>query len=211
MRRTLNSRYVSASLLVGLFMFIVTGTFAKTAQAFDAQDLATFKNGGAIALMRHAIAPGNGDPTDFKIGDCSTQRNLSADGVIQSQKIGLQFKEQGVGKLAIYSSQWCRCIDTATHLGLGSVIQLPILNSFYQDRSTEQQQTSDLSQWIVNRLSNNSANLNTQQPNTTPAILVTHQVNITALTGVFPRSGEVVFVSLENSELRVLSTWLHDD
>lgn len=193
-------------LLTGLFAVCTT---SSTAEA-EVDVWQAFSNGEAVALMRHAIAPGNGDPAEFILGDCKTQRNLSKDGVLQAQKIGLQLKEHGIEYVDVFSSQWCRCVDTAVNLDLGTVKQLPMLNSFYQDRSTEEAQTTQIRQWIVNRLASKSSDVTDDQLSAKPALLVTHQVNITALTGVVPASGEVVFVAMNNGQLTVLTTWISD-
>lgn len=208
MNMVITKRLASLRLLACFFAL----SSAYTASASEIDGWKAFANGEAIALMRHAIAPGNGDPAEFSLNDCKTQRNLSEEGLLQAQQIGLQFKQHGLiqetMQTDIFSSQWCRCVDTAVNLDLGSVQQLPMLNSFYQDRSTESEQTEQLTQWIVNRLTAKSPNATADKKTTTPAILVTHQVNITALTGVFPSSGEVVFVSIDNNKPTVLATWL---
>ena len=80
-----------------------------------------------VFIMRHAIAPGTGDPPGLRLGDCSTQRNLSQDGVLQAQEIGRRLKSNGVIPTSIWSSQWCRAMDTAINLGLGPVTPLPAL------------------------------------------------------------------------------------
>jgi phosphohistidine phosphatase SixA len=141
---------------------------------------AEFLQGRAVALLRHATAPGLGDPPGFRIGDCITQRNLSYEGRQQARRIGEFFRTKGVKEASIYSSQWCRCLETATLLNLGKVNELPSLNSFFKDSSTEKSQTKEISQFIVSL------------PSGKPAIMVTHQVNITALTGIVPGSGEIV-------------------
>ena len=143
---------------------------------------AAAKSGDLIVLMRHALAPGTGDPDEFELGDCTTQRNLSAEGLEQARRIGDLFRTQGISRARVFTSQWCRCRDTAEALALGPVTELPVLNSFFRDFSTEERQTRELTHWL------------SSQPRSGPLILVTHQVNITALTGVFPASGELVFV-----------------
>lgn len=139
---------------------------------------------GQFLLLRHALAPGTGDPANFNVDDCTTQRNLSEAGRGQARRIGARIKQAGIEKATVYSSQWCRCMDTADLLGLGEVQVLPVLNSFYQRWHLEAEQTEALKQWLVD------ANL------TKPRVLVTHQVNITALTGVFPASGEMVVAEI---------------
>ena len=87
---------------------------------------------GHFVMIRHALAPGFGDPPEFVIGDCSTQRNLDDEGRKQALKIGRLFKSKGFKKAKIYSSQWCRCRETASMLRLGKVIDLQALNSFFE-------------------------------------------------------------------------------
>jgi len=211
MERLFNKYFVSPWLRVRLLLFLLTITTTQSISATEPELWEAFNNGEVIALMRHAIAPGNGDPTEFNVNDCSTQRNLSKDGILQAQQIGLQIKANNTTQTDVYSSQWCRCYDTAINLNLGTVQKLPMLNSFYQNRSTEAAQTTQLKDWIINRLSNNTSTKNVNEPNTGPALLVTHQVNITALTGVFPSSGEIGFVGIDNSQITVLKTWLATD
>ena len=138
--------------------------------------------GGHVALIRHALAPGTGDPANFTLGDCGTQRNLSDEGRAQAARIGARFRKEDIASARVFSSQWCRCLETAELLGLGAVEALPILNSFYEQRENEDRQTQALQAWLA------------EQTLDRPTVLVTHQVNITALTGVFPSSGEMVVV-----------------
>ena len=153
------------------------------------------RSGDHVALLRHAIAPGTGDPPDFVIGDCATQRNLSDEGREQARRIGARFRENGVERAAVFSSQWCRCQETASLLELGSVNELPLLNSFFQDYERREPQTQQLRQWIAELASRG------------PLVLVTHYVNIAALTRVRPGSGELVVVRLnEAGEISVLGT-----
>ena len=140
------------------------------------------KSGDHLVLVRHALASGYGDPDNFDLESCETQRNLNNKGRYQSRKIGNLFREHGIGGAAIYSSQWCRCADTARLLELGKVSELPSLNSFFGRFERKQTQTKEAMQWIKN------ASLDI------PTVLVSHQVNITALTGYSPSSGEIVFV-----------------
>ena len=139
-----------------------------------------------MALMRHALAPGTGDPVRFNVNDCSTQRNLSDEGQEQSRRIGALFRQNGIDAALVYSSQWCRCLDTANLLGLGAVEPLRIINSFFQTFDRGPMQTAALGEWMA------------QAPLVQPTILVTHQVNITAFTGVYPSSGEIVFLKRGN-------------
>ncbi|HEX4843340.1 MAG TPA: histidine phosphatase family protein [Limnobacter sp.] len=139
---------------------------------------------GVHAIMRHTTAPGFGDPANFKLGDCSTQRNLSADGIQEAKVLGKTLQDRGLRFSAVYSSQWCRCLDTARAMNLGEVLELPALNSFFQDRTKGDPQTAALLTFL--RALNPSDKV----------LLVSHQVNVTALTGIFPSPGEVILFRL---------------
>lgn len=134
---------------------------------------------GTAAIMRHAIAPGTGDPANFRLEDCSTQRNLDERGRDQARAIGAAIRAAGVQIDRVLTSQWCRCRETAELLGLGPVEEMPALNSFFADRSTREAQTRLLRDFLVTL------------PDDQRVVLVTHQVNITALTGRGVSSGEV--------------------
>jgi phosphohistidine phosphatase SixA len=138
-----------------------------------------------FALIRHALAPGTFDPPGFRLDDCATQRNLSAEGRTQAVRIGELFRANGIETTRLYSSQWCRCLETATLLKLGNISPQPLLNSFAQDRDRAIQQTAALRPWI-GRLDL-----------TGPTVMVTHQVVITKLSEVFPGSGEIVVMRRE--------------
>jgi len=156
---------------------------------------AALRDGSAFALMRHARAPGTGDPPEFDLNDCATQRNLSEDGRRQAAAIGEAFRAHGIARARVFSSAWCRCRDTALLLNLGPVETLPALNSFFAAREREDTQTDAVKTWIA------------AASNDLPLILVTHQVNITALTGVYPGSGEVVVARLgPEGDITVLGT-----
>ena len=145
-----------------------------------------------FALIRHALAPGFGDPENFRIGERKTQRNLSEEGRQQARKIGKLSKSHGIARADVYSSQWFRCLETAELLDLGEVQSLPVLNSFFQDFSKEAEQTTGVKNWLL------------QHEFSKPLILVTHQVNITALTGVYPASGEILIVKIDGDSFQVL-------
>jgi 8-oxo-(d)GTP phosphatase len=168
-------------LLLALCMIL-----AIPATAQQADPLAALQQGAAVALVRHATAPGTGDPANSRLGDCTTQRNLSEDGRREARALGKRLRDAGIDEARVYSSQWCRCLETAGLLGLGEVVPLPILNSFFSDRSRGPGQTEALRRMIA------------EEGDGPPRIFVTHQVNISALTEVFPRSGEIVVVSVED-------------
>ena len=145
-----------------------------------AQLWAALRQGEAVAVMRHAVAPGTGDPASFRLDDCSTQRNLSEEGRAQARAIGERFRAHGIERAKVYSSQWCRCLETARLLDLGPVETVAALNSFFQNRQQGPAQTAEVLELLA------------ASPSEDPIVLVTHQVNVTALTEVFPQSGEVV-------------------
>ena len=144
----------------------------------------TFEKKNSIYLIRHALAPGNGDPDNFDLSDCSTQRNLNATGILQSFKIAQFFIDNEIVIDNVYSSQWCRCKDTAKY-AFKDYKEFPALNSTFQpphDKNAKNQ-IKELRDYIQ-KWNGNGGNL----------VLVTHYVIITAITDVVPRSGEIVII-----------------
>ncbi|MDX5406049.1 MAG: histidine phosphatase family protein [Chromatiaceae bacterium] len=158
-------------------------TLPLTSKADDSA-WALWREGKAVLIMRHTLAPGTGDPAGFVLENCSTQRNLSSEGQQQAKRWGALLRQQHSGDITLYSSQWCRCLDTARLMGLTPPTPLPVLNSFFAGRGDGDKQTQALLQQF--------ATAQTAQP----TVLVTHQVNFTALTGIFPRSGEAAIIAL---------------
>jgi 8-oxo-(d)GTP phosphatase len=184
-------RLLKISLILILYFFDCSRVEAGTLNS-----LLILKQSNHVALMRHTLAPGFGDPDNFELHNCDTQRNLSTEGVIQAQKVGKLLKSIGILTASVHSSQWCRCVDTANNLNLGPISVLPPLNSFFQNLRHEKKQTNAIIDWINN------------QKLDKPTILVTHQVNITALTGVYPSSGEIVVVKrIRNRSLKLVGTF----
>ena len=147
---------------------------------------------GTHLVMRHALAPGTGDPPGFQVRDCDSQRNLDQRGRAQARAIGAALRETGLAFDQVLSSQWCRCLETARLLDLGPVQAFPVLNSFFGNRATGPDQTRDLRSFLDGLDGR--------------AILVTHQVNITALTGRAVRSGEVFAIRAGPSGVEVLGS-----
>lgn len=155
---------------------------------------ALLREGGVAVLIRHAqTEPGLGDPAGFRLDQCQTQRNLSAEGRAQARRLGEAFRQAGVRLDEVRSSAWCRCIDTA-QLAFGQATVWPALNSFFRDGSGEAQ-TAEVRQALQGL----------QRPRNW--VLVTHQVNITALTGEVPSMGEVLLTrpQADGRALRVLA------
>lgn len=180
-------RRLVLALLALLAMPVLAAGAARASGEAEAW-AALSSNRSAIAVMRHALAPGTGDPAGFKLDDCSTQRNLDDRGRAQARAIGAAFRKRGIAVDQVLTSQWCRARETAALLGLGEPQELPDLNSFFADRREAESQTQRLAAAIR------------ALPQGTVAVLVTHQVNITALTGVYPASGEII-VGRQEGEL----------
>ncbi len=147
---------------------------------------------GTFALMRHALAPGTSDPAGFRLDACETQRNLDARGKEQARKTGETFRDQGIEFDQVWTSQWCRTRETAALLNLAPVVDMPALNSFFEDFSSSETQTADI-----------MALLGATQGR---VLIVSHQVNIRALTGQGTRSGEVLIVRLVGESLQVIGS-----
>lgn len=141
---------------------------------------------GTALLLRHALAPGIGDPPGFELDDCSTQRNLSAAGREQARALGERLRALGIPSARVYSSRWCRCLETARLLDLGPVQPLPALDSFFRTRNAGPSRTRAAREFLA------------ALPPGPPVILVTHQVNISALSGRFAASGEGVVVRMSS-------------
>ena len=155
-----------------------------------------FKNlHSKVFFMRHALAPGNGDPENFKLDDCSTQRNLSNDGIDQARKISNEFNKYDVKFTKVYSSYWCRCYETVKSMGLKNYELHSGLNSFYQNYANKKEVLRDLKDLI--------SSLDKKQG---PYLFVTHYVVIGSYTNIFPVSGGIVVHDLNsqvNNELQL--------
>jgi phosphohistidine phosphatase SixA len=168
-------------LLPPLAFSLLVGRPAPAADLFD-----LLRSGGRVLLMRHAqTVPGTGDPPGFRLDDCSTQRNLGEPGRAQARAIGERLRAERVPVGAVRTSAWCRCRETAALLGLGPVEHLQPLDSFFEDRSRRERHREGMIAFIAAWRGPGNA------------VLVTHQVNVTAVADVFPRSGEIVAVTAE--------------
>lgn len=160
----------------------------------QANDWQALEEPGAIAIMRHALAPGFSDPDKFVLEDCATQRNLDDQGRAQARAIGAAFRDRGITFDTVYTSQWCRCRDTADLLDVGPVEEAPALNSFFKDFSDEAARTRAARALIADTSGRR--------------MLVTHQVNISSLTGRSTRSGEVLIIRMTGDGAEVLGSIL---
>ena len=141
----------------------------------------SLKEGNKLIFIRHALAPGNGDPENFELQNCSTQRNLDDIGIQQSKRIGLIFKKNKIKIDKIYSSEWCRCKDTAKY-AFNDFKTFDALNSFYDIRfaANEDKQIKDFYEFIDNIDSKNNI------------VFVTHYVVIGSILNIGTSSGEIV-------------------
>lgn len=154
---------------------------------------AKLKAGGHVVLIRHASTEaGLGDPPGFRLGDCATQRNLSEAGREESRRLGRQFKFRAINFATARSSQWCRCQETA-RLAFGEEPEpWPVLNSLHADASGEAVLVKEV----------NALAAKVKPPYN--AVLVTHNFNIRALTGLSPREAEVIIARSAGGKLEVV-------
>ena len=164
-----------------------TNTSATLNQAQAAQqDIWTQmrENAGYVVLLRHTITvSGTGDPPGFELDDCETQRNLSEAGREQAKQIGREFRDRNIPISQVLSSQYCRCLDTARLLDLGTVEPAPMLNSIFEDRTTATQQVEQTRQRILNH--RNTLGV---------IVMVSHYANIVEVSEVAPQEGEIVVI-----------------
>ncbi len=145
--------------------------------------LGDLTDGQHVLMIRHADAPGVGDPAGYKLDQCPTQRNLGEYGRRQSVAIGQWLTDRKVQSAKMFSSAWCRCIDTATLMNKGPVKIEAALGSFFDDMSQRDAQNRALQTLIASNLK--------AYPNQ-PLIYVTHHVNIEAFTGQAIGVGDIV-------------------
>ena len=150
------------------------------------------KQGGKLIFIRHAYAPGGGDPINFDINKCSTQRNLSDSGRNQASEIGSFFKKNNIKVDKVYSSEWCRCKETAL-FAFNEFETKNFLNSFFSSKFAKNKdlQIKKLKEFINNWDGKNNV------------IFVTHYVVISEILNYAPSSGEIV---ISNKELKVIDT-----
>ena len=181
-----------------LFNIILIIFFTLTIEIRSDQNnetLDNLKKGGNLIFIRHAYAPGGGDPNNFNINDCSTQRNLSDSGRVQSEKIGKFFKENKIPISSVLSSEWCRCKETA-QIAFENFETKNFLNSFFSEKFSKNRKSQmiNLKKYVDNW--DKEKNL----------VLVTHYVVISEAIDYAPSSGEIViadinFKKIDNIEI----------
>ncbi|MEY2945179.1 MAG: hypothetical protein RL433_861 [Actinomycetota bacterium] len=183
----------SALALILLITLSIQPSYASELLIWDKLSASSAK--GYVLLLRHSLAPGVGDPENFKLGDCSTQRNLSQEGRDDAAEIGAWIKRQKVKIYRVESSRWCRARQTAKLLDIGKVKLNKNLDSLFRESNLESHpKTLKTKEQILNH--RNKSGL---------LVLVGHYVNIAALVGVGVDSGEGVIVKAnKNSVIKVL-------
>ena len=178
------------------YFFIVFFFFNINIHAIES-NWSPAQEGNKIILIRHSLAPGRGDPKEFNINDCKTQRNLNKIGIEQSKKIGKLFEIKKIKIDQVLSSQWCRCKDTAKY-AFKNYKEFSALNSTFSPPydKKEKKQIEELKNYIQS-WSGNGGNL----------ILVTHYVVITALTDAIPSSGELIIIDKNFNVLSTINTF----
>ena len=177
--------------IISLLFIFISLVFSN--QAFSNDDLIqSLKEGGKIIFIRHAYAPGGGDPDNFDVNDCSTQRNLNNEGISQSKLIGEFFVKNKIQIDQVLSSEWCRCKDTAKY-AFKNFKTFNALNSFFSSKfaQNEDKQINDLKNFIQNWKSEKNL------------ILVTHYVVISSMLNIAVGSGEIV---ITNNDYDVIGT-----
>jgi phosphohistidine phosphatase SixA len=148
-----------------------------------------------LLLMRHTLAPGVGDPANYSLEDCKTQRNLNAVGRAQAVFVGEWLKKQGVKNAELHSSVWCRCKDTAALLNFGEYKVEPALASFFDDMSKAKESNLKLQRFIAGKMKTKGDKA---------LIMVTHHVNILEFMGENIASGDMVLAKV-NSKGELIS------
>jgi len=169
-------------------------------RARDADLWQRLQSGGYVLLIRHAATvPGVGDPPGFRLAVCSTQRNLSGQGREQARALGAALRNRGVPLGPVLSSRWCRCLDTA-RLAFGRVEQAPMLDSMFNDSAASGRAK-------VNEVLAHCGAFGTEGAKTN-LVLVTHDVNIRALVGLYVAPGEIVVTRPGDGRLDVVGRLL---
>ena len=175
-----------------LILYLILSIIFPTSTLSNDEVISKLQSGGNIVFIRHALAPGNGDPDNIDLNDCNTQRNLSKTGIDQSKKIGFFFEKNNIPIDKVLSSEWCRCKDTANY-AFKNYETLEALNSFYDEKfyKFKDKQIKDLKKFIKNWDENKNL------------ILVTHYVVISEILNIGVSSGEIV---VSNKNYKIIAT-----
>jgi len=169
-------KFILATLLLLCGLFAQASDLSQKLQSSD-----------YVLLMRHTLAPGVGDPANYSLDDCKTQRNLNAEGRAQAIFVGEWLKKQGIKNAEVHSSVWCRCQDTAALLKFGEYKVEPALASFFDDMSKAKESNLKLQQFIASKIKSKGDKA---------LIVVTHHVNILEFMGENIASGDMVLAKV---------------
>ncbi len=176
-----------------VFLILILGLLNFQTNVFSSDKIINqLKSGGNIIFIRHAIAPGNGDPDNFDLKDCSTQRNLSKNGIEQSKKIGEFFKDNKIKVKKVLSSEWCRCKDTAK-FAFKNFEVFSFLNSFYDEKfaDNKEEQIKNLKKYVKEWKGKDNL------------VLITHYVVILEVLDKGTSSGEIL---ISNNNFKTLGS-----
>lgn len=177
MQRSLNSRW-AAAVCSALLALLLTSSPALADEAL----WSLLKKGGQLVLMRHAVTtPGVGDPPGFRLGDCSTQRNLTDDGRLDAKRVGAAFRARGIVIESVLTSPWCRCIETA-NLAFGKAEVSTALSNLFTHPENRDRQVREMRELM-------------DVPQRGNRVFVSHGATILALTGVSLDTAEMVVVT----------------
>jgi phosphohistidine phosphatase SixA len=183
-----------------VFLLFVQGSLESHAQPDVISLKDAIKTRGTVIMFRHALAPGFGDPSNFRVDDCGTQRNLDARGREQSKAIGLQFKKLGFSSDVVYSSPWCRCLETARLMDIGPVTSFDGLGSFFEGHVDRSQTLEGLNTQLDSIAKSQDK----------PVVMVTHQVVISAVTRMGTASGEAILYDPTSNQSRRIQLSTND-
>ena len=178
--------------LLRFFLIIFISLTSPVKADLNKKLINQLEEGGKLIFIRHAYAPGSGDPDNFNLNDCSTQRNLSKEGQRQAEYIGEFFRNNKVKIDKILSSEWCRCKETA-RIAFNNFSTNSFLNSFYSSKfaKNKDKQVKALKEYIKKFKSDKNL------------VLVTHYVLISEILNYGPSSGEIV---VSNRNLNIIGS-----
>lgn len=184
--------------MLRIALIIIASLFALPAAATEA-GWALLREGGHVVLLRHAMTPGSGNPANFDIDDCATQRNLSQTGRDQADRIGVLLSVRAARTERVLSSRYCTCLETAEY-AFDDIEAEPFdaLDPLSVDLAEAKKQEAAIVAAV--KSFSGSGNL----------VMITHLENIQALTGISARQGEAVIVRADGDGLRVLGRILFD-
>ena len=190
----LTRRYFSLGIVALSTTQLANAQAAQPSQPTEEALWNELRTGGYVFLIRHADAPGTFDPPGFQLGVCSTQRNLSEEGRAQSKQLGELFRSKNVPIAQVFSSEWCRCIDTAT-LAFGAA-NVKTWSAISSPRGGDEKQARSNVEAVRQRIAQASLKTN--------MALVTHMFNIQDITGGGAAQGEIVVLRAQDKQLRVV-------